>query len=93
MSPTSFQTAPPRDVIIIAIVVMVPDEGFEPSRTLRPRDFKSRVSTIPPARLVIYGAEEENRTPTTLKLVTRSLVLRVYQFRHPRTSIMRHDGE
>ena len=45
---------------------MVPDEGFEPSRTLRPRDFKSRVSTIPPARQKTYGAEEENRTPTTL---------------------------
>ena len=49
----------------------------------------SQNAKIPPALnqrnyYFLNGAEGENRTPTMLKLITRSLVLRVYQFRHPR---------
>ena len=39
-------------------------------------------------RLFFFNAEGENRTPTMLKLITRSLVLRVYQFRHPRAYLL-----
>ena len=37
MSPTSYQTAPPRDI-------MVPEAGVEPVRDKISRDFKSRAS-------------------------------------------------
>ena len=33
--------------------MLVPAAGLEPARPIRPRDFKSPVSTIPPRRLKI----------------------------------------
>ena len=57
---------------------LVPAAGLEPARPIKPRDFKSLVSTIPPRRQVIRSLFSLHFNFTNLSFAYKNCLLFVY---------------